>query len=654
MPPPRSLPDILVSGRSPRRSEYRILTPRTPHTRAGRAEEGFSEVELQNFQDDEANEYHTQIQQQSQPLLSPDSGGTGYRSRGDDHDLQTKNESWEPRNLLSKLPLFGGSLLAVVLLGLVAISIKRPGTLEAALLQSPGEFIEDPEPYIPANDHTERPPYTPPSPTIVETRPPAGLLISYENYSSFPLTGEQYRHECAKLMGGFMHHSAYWDPPHMGSFDVVHHDDVTDYHLPEGLYTKVCSSTITYLLDGHVGLMADLALMAQAAAFARERGRTFFVDDTHWNRGKWTDHFQKVHPLEPGPEPGCRPPPPEGKSIKATIHSSLMPSTIELVACPRTARHWVISSRTAKYHMGHPFSEEYEDPYGHQVNRLRPIYERARESFERVIRPNAHTAALIHNARKALADLLSVQGAPSTDANKGSEPATTDEQVARASSTDSASNQQLYVAVHIRKGDRLPAGYVFYKDRQIPLENYVNGLRETWDRLYGNTSNTNLDISSGRPDHYPAAPITWLASDSPAAARDFVSAFPSATAVFSLEHHIDPELRALAPVHEYVQEEFNKESLEERMRLTRGMIVDFAMLSGMWSWPGEIVPGAVVCGVGSNVCKLAALGFGFERAFGFDDDADHSMGVVNRERRRWVDVDVDGRIEPAWTAFELH
>ena len=56
----------------------------------------------------------------------------------------------------------------------------------------------------------------------------------------------------------------------------------------------------------------------------------------------------------------------------------------------------------------------------------------------------------------------------------------------------------------------------------------------------------------------------------------------------------------------------------------------------------------------SNVCKLAALGFGFERAFGFDDNVDHLMGNINREKRRWVDVDVDGRIEPAWNAFELH
>ncbi|KAI0640097.1 hypothetical protein C8Q77DRAFT_1084610 [Trametes polyzona] len=627
MPASRPLPDILVSGRPSRSEGYRVLTPRTPHSRAGRAEEGFTEVELQEYQDDEANAYRSQSQQQSQPLLSPSSRAPGYRSRGDD-ESRTKGGFLS----LSNLPLLGGSVLAVVLLGLVGMSIYRPGALESVLLQSPGEFAESEEPYVPENEHTARPIYTPsppplPTPSIVETRPPPELLISYENYTSFPLTGDEYRHECAKLMAGFMHHGEYWDEPRMGTHDVVHHDDVTNYHLPEGQVTRVCSSTITYMLDGHVGLMADLALLAQAAAFARERNRTFFVDDTHWNRGKWTDHFQPVDGLDPGPEPGCLRPPPE-----------------ELVACPRTARHWVISSRTAQYHMGHPFSEEYENPYARHMHRLRPIYERAQKSFEEVIRPNAHLAALIRSARKEFADLLTLP--PSPVGEPGHEAA-------------SAPAQQIYIGAHIRRGDRMPDGYMFYKDKQVPLENYLAGVRETWDRLYGgaNASSSDAgvtDVSSGTPDRYPAAPIVWLASDSPAAMREFAAAFPPSTALFSLERNTDPALRALAPKHAYVQAEFDVEPLEERVRLTQGMVVDFAMLSGMWAWPGEVVPSAVVCGVGSNVCRMAALGFGFDRAFGYDDGGDYSAGSVNRERRRWVDVDVDGRIEPAWVAFEFH
>ena len=54
------------------------------------------------------------------------------------------------------------------------------------------------------------------------------------------------------------------------------------------------------------------------------------------------------------------------------------------------------------------------------------------------------------------------------------------------------------------------------------------------------------------------------------------------------------------------------------------------------------------------MCRVSALGFGFDRAFGFDDDGDHYSGDPNAARARWVDVDVEGRIVPAWHAFELH
>ena len=54
------------------------------------------------------------------------------------------------------------------------------------------------------------------------------------------------------------------------------------------------------------------------------------------------------------------------------------------------------------------------------------------------------------------------------------------------------------------------------------------------------------------------------------------------------------------------------------------------------------------------MCRVSALGFGFDHAFGFDDDGDHYYGDPNAARARWVDVDVEGRIVPAWHAFELH
>jgi hypothetical protein len=166
--------------------------------------------------------------------------------------------------------------------------------------------------------------------------------MSYENYTKFPLLGSEYLHECQKVMSGFMSHGEYWEQGHNHAgapMDVDHFDEPND---------NICNSTITYMLDGNVGLAADLALMAQAAALAREvsytvscvsgssrfssvqRNRTFFVDDTYWTRGKWTDYFQDVAITQQGPEPGCSPAPPDGKRSKR-YHK-----TLELKAPTRT------------------------------------------------------------------------------------------------------------------------------------------------------------------------------------------------------------------------------------------------------------------------------------------------------------------------------
>lgn len=290
MPSNHPLPDILVSGPS-RGSDYRVLTPRTPHSRAGRAEEGFTEVELHAFQDDEANDYRSQLQQQSQPLLSQ-----GYRSRGDEHDVAKEAKARSVKHWLSlgNLPLIGGSALALVLLILIAVSYTDPARLEGALLDISVKLAPDTTPSIAkaASSVSSRLPHSlPQAPTrtasasahpqkssqspitsLYDDGHPVEhgstrLFIKYQNYTQFPLTGDQYRDECSNMMK-FMHHGDFWDVPPHGPLDIEHHED--EIEGPEGGITKVCSNTITYMLDGHVGLLADLALLAQTAALARE------------------------------------------------------------------------------------------------------------------------------------------------------------------------------------------------------------------------------------------------------------------------------------------------------------------------------------------------------------------------------------------------
>ncbi|KAH9942942.1 hypothetical protein B0H21DRAFT_695748 [Amylocystis lapponica] len=607
--PPRSRPlsDIFVSGwTSQRRTSQQPITPRTPHTRSGRAEEGLTDVQLDELRthSEDENGYLAVSEQQAEPLLRSSASSSfpaGYRSLGDDHDILGGGEWWgRAQPIVERFCYLAISVIACVLLAMFTISLKwtwedmsQPFNDGSGFQQT--EFASPSEDVLAAV----------PSPSYAETRPPPGRVISYENYTTFPLTGLEYLQECGKIMGGFMSHAGFWIPPKHGPLDVVHHDDVTDYHLPEGGRTQVCTKTITYLLDGHVGLVADLALMAQVAGLARERGRTFFVDDTYWNRGRWSDHFQDVRGLQPGPEPGCRAPPPE-----------------ELVACPRTARHWVISSRTAKYHLGHEYEENYQDPYAHEVNRQKPTFNVGLESFTQTIRPNAYNAALIRAARSEMASILSL---PDFHTSLG--------------------NLDPYISVHIRRGDRKAVSWAYHKS-YVPLENYAQAARDTWARLY----NTSADPATA---HFPSPPVTWVASDSPDALREFVAAFPSSTALFALDLSTDPDLRALAPTRPYIQGEFDMEEEEERIRLTRGMVVDLALVSGLWAWPDDVVPGAVVCTISSVVCKVSALGLGFDRAFGFDDDGDYKMGVINEERKRWVEIDNQDVVTPAWEGFGL-
>jgi hypothetical protein len=46
------------------------------------------------------------------------------------------------------------------------------------------------------------------------------------------------------------------------------------------------------------------------------------------------------------------------------------------------------------------------------------------------------------------------------------------------------------------------------------------------------------------------------------------------------------------------KKDFNSAPLDERIQATRGMIVDFALLSGMWSEDRDIIPAATVCTIG--------------------------------------------------------
>jgi hypothetical protein len=114
-------------------------------------------------------------------------------------------------------------------------------------------------------------------------------------------------------------------------------------------------------------------------------------------------------------------------------------------------------------------------------------------------------------------------------------------------------------------------------DGYVPLQNYVIAVQKTWAKLGP-----------------PGVPHVYVASDDPASLDEFTRLSPAH--VYSLRQwgldggritegsvtDAAEELAELASPSAYVQAEWNNRTEEQRIRLTRGMIVEMALLSELW------------------------------------------------------------------------
>ncbi|KAF7969009.1 hypothetical protein HWV62_20900 [Athelia sp. TMB] len=511
--------------------DHQSLTPRTPHSRASRAEEACGDYRPQQYEEDDLGTYDLQSESLLVSSASDSFPLVTHGPTNDRRQLTPASNTFVIAKLTPSL-LFGGCL-TLILFVMTLVSFEKPGIL--LRIMDNGNAAEHPE-----GLDSQSPP------AASTPRPYDPNVISYENYTQFPLLPNQYATECQKLMGGFMHHGKYWEE---SPKDTYH----PEYRTGNG--DNVCSGTITYQLGGQVGLLADLGLLAQVAGLARERNKTFLVDDTYWNRGSWIGHFEDVRLMQPGPEPGCKPPPSE-----AILR------------------------------------------YGHELNRLKPIFETAARSFSETIKPNSRNRALIKLARDELAGVV----------DKG---------------------PLEYIGVHLRRGDRHAISWR-YKGGYVPTSEYAEAVNATSVRLFA-------DVQAPVP--------LYIASDLPAAEFEVVDALSASRIVMSLSRSSLPQLNEVASRREYVQTEFNQLQEGERESLTRGAIVDFAMLSGMWAVAGQSRPRATICTLSSSICRLSAVGLGWDRAFGEVD----KMGNADDNTKGWVEIDNANNIDPSWEAFEL-
>lgn len=372
-------------------------------------------------------------------------------------------------------------------------------------------------------------------------------------------------------------------------------EDIQPYSKTDNQGRAICKKTLTYLLDDDFGMAFHLNAISLANALAKKDGRDFFIVDGDWDRGFWPDHFLEIS------APACQPPPPA-----------------EMYGCPRSSRHWIITSSIFPYHFS---DEEFQLAYGedsakdeHTVdflprlipNKRKPIFEMARGSFETLFTLNAENRKLIEHTRKEIIDSKAWKGG-----HYGQLPP--------------------FVSVHIRKGDRHPFNPVHKLD-YIPVSEYIDTINATWSHL--RALNQRL----------PVYPNVYVASDTPLIMDALLDMVPD-WSLFHLSQSTPKELSLIAHPHEYSQRHFHAHVKSERVSYTRGQVIDMHFLGGGWAARptngiGSISeadqPLATICTVSSNICQFAALQLGWHEAF---------------EKGRFINIDLP--LTRSWTGIEI-
>ena len=228
-----------MSSARPPTTDYQNLVPRTPRSTRNTSFAA-KQSHLPTVQDaDEVDYLQTAplLQSARSPTFPPDAhagfpSGNEYpkaRRRSRFGALETARQ-WAV-NAFERAPLAIGTVVALLLFGLWVLSIKQPEVLQQVIGTSNSTNL--------ASIHG----------------------IDYSNYTTFPLSSLQYEVQCWKVQSKMHGHGKFWDAMPGMDLDVPHTN-------AEG--GNVCSSTITYLLDGSTGLVFHLAIIAQLAAMARE------------------------------------------------------------------------------------------------------------------------------------------------------------------------------------------------------------------------------------------------------------------------------------------------------------------------------------------------------------------------------------------------
>ncbi|CAD6500621.1 BgTH12-06330 [Blumeria graminis f. sp. triticale] len=361
----------------------------------------------------------------------------------------------------------------------------------------------------------------------------------------------------------------------------------------------VCNKTMTYLLESSdAGLGSTLMMLWTAYGLAREEGRDFFVDDSRWAYGRYTQMFQ------PPPKPPCK-----------------LPPYYEILPYPAHTRHLVLSAATATYTF-EAFSPDLEGlRQKDSLHLQRRIFSLARIGYEALFHLTTQDQAYVDDRVKFFKEDIAILGPENLNAT--------------------------VIGIHVRHGDRRPLESP-YKDSYIPLYRYVDKAEDSARSIFHRqsidieSSDTALNksiiiLASDDPDVYlseefeqafraqekvnlASRPASKTASQQPAIHK-FVGASVGweggffASMFWNLGKRLSRLPREETEVHE-VQHLVSAESLKLRELVARTYLMDSAVLGK--------ASDKIICTVSCMSCRLLGIMMGWEKAI---------------DQRGWVNID---------------
>ncbi|OBT77801.1 hypothetical protein VF21_03192 [Pseudogymnoascus sp. 05NY08] len=337
-----------------------------------------------------------------------------------------------------------------------------------------------------------------------------------------------------------------------------------------------CTRSLTVTLETpSAGLAPTLMLLWTAYGLALSEDRAFFIDDTRWSYGAYTDFFI------PPPAASCRPPPRH-----------------HITPCPHSAAHLLVSSTTTPHTFGGAFHDAFEDAHRAGNARQKPIFDLARKGYEALFHLKPEDAKHVEERLGELRAMVAHPEAPGR-----------------------------IVGMHIRHGDAHPLSFQ-YRDAYIPTPHYLSAAHSLLSTSLpgpssaAQRSRSLLIVASDDPDVYTDDDLTGTIR------AQSVIKLASRPSLSSSQERGEPDARGMfrrfveAPVGwegGFFAGMFwglgrggaeGGEGWRLRGLVGRAYLLDLAVLAGAGG--GKEEGAGIVCGVGSMGCKILAVMGGWE------------------------------------------